>query len=275
MTYRGPLRAVILDWAGTIVDFGSCAPVQAFVETFRRAGVKISTAEARGPMGSAKRDHIAALLAMPEVAARWQSANGAAPGDAEVDRLYADFIPIQLEVLTRSVDIIPGAPEAISALRERGLKIGSTTGYNRVMMDAVVPAATKQGLVVDHVATADTLPSGRPAPWMCFENMAALGVYPPAACVKIGDTVPDIDEGLNAGMWTIAVAATGNEFGLSEAEAAALPEAERRARIATATERLQAAGAHYVVDGIRDAPAVLDQIALRLANDDHRSSRRA
>jgi phosphonoacetaldehyde hydrolase len=262
--YGGPLRAVILDWAGTTVDFGSCAPVEAFIETFRRAGIEITTAEARAPMGSAKRDHIASVLAMPDVARRWQGAHGEPPADADTDRLYAAFIPLQVEVIARFAELIPGTLEAVAAFRERGLKIGTTTGYNREMMRVLAPLAAAAGYAPGHVATADTVPAGRPAPWMCFENMTALGVYPPAACVKIGDTVPDIEEGLNAGMWTVAVAATGNEIGLSAEEAAALPDADRRARVRVAGERLTAAGAHYVVDGICDTPPVLDKIAARL-----------
>ena len=56
------ITAVILDWAGTTVDFGSFAPTQIFVEAFRRAfDVEITLAEARVPMGLGKWQHIEAL----------------------------------------------------------------------------------------------------------------------------------------------------------------------------------------------------------------------
>ena len=70
--YTGPLKAVILDWAGTVVDYGSCAPAGVFVEVFARHAVPITMQQARAPMGSEKRAHIAAVAAMPEVAEAWR-----------------------------------------------------------------------------------------------------------------------------------------------------------------------------------------------------------
>jgi phosphonoacetaldehyde hydrolase len=268
MTYRGHLRAVILDWAGTVVDYGSRAPVHAFIETFRRAGVEITTAEARAPMGSAKRDHIAAILAIPEVTTRWRDKTGAEPTDADTDRLYADFIPIQVEVIADFADLIPGTVEALATFRESGLKVGSTTGYSREMMDVLAPAAAKDGFEPDAIVAADDVPAGRPAPWMCFENMLRLGVYPPSAVVKIGDTIPDVEEGLNAGMWTIAVAATGNELGLSPEEAAAVSGDEFRSRVESVAKRFTTAGAHYAVSSIADVPPILQAIEHHLSVGD-------
>jgi phosphonoacetaldehyde hydrolase len=263
--YRGPLRAVIVDWAGTIVDFGCRAPVEAFRKSFADEGVEITVAEAREPMGLAKRDHICAIVGMPRVAAAWQAVHGRAAGIADVDRIYRRFLPLQLAVLGEHGRVIDGAVEALAAFRARGLKIGSTTGYVQELMDVLVPHAERQGLRVDAMLCASDVPAGRPAPFMCFANAMRLGVYPMAATVKIGDTVADVEEGLNAGMWTIAVSRTGNEVGLSEAEQRALPPGELAARTAAAAQRLSQAGAHYVVESIADCPAVVDEIAGRLA----------
>ena len=82
-----PLRAVIFDLAGTLVDYGSCAPAGVFIEVFRRNGVKITTAQAREPMGSHKRDHVAAITRMPEVAASWEEAHGKQVREEDVDAL--------------------------------------------------------------------------------------------------------------------------------------------------------------------------------------------
>ena len=79
------VEAVIFDWAGTVVDYGSRAPASAFVEVFRRHDVAITVAEARGPMGSEKRAHVAALLADPGIAKRFQDSHGHAPADADID----------------------------------------------------------------------------------------------------------------------------------------------------------------------------------------------
>jgi phosphonoacetaldehyde hydrolase len=123
------IRLVVLDWAGTAVDHGSFAPVIPFVEAFARFGVAISQAEARGPMGLPKRDHIAALLRLPAVAERWRAAQGSESTDADVDRVYRAFIPLQLDVIDNFAEPVPGLLDAVAELHRRGVKIGGTTGY--------------------------------------------------------------------------------------------------------------------------------------------------
>jgi phosphonoacetaldehyde hydrolase len=263
--YRGSLRAVILDWSGTTVDYGSCGPAAGFIELFGRHGIRITTEQAREPMGSHKRDHIAALLRMPKVADQWQTVHGRAPTEDDVESLYQELIPLQLRCVAAYADLIPGTLEAVSEFHRRGLKIGSTTGFNRPMMDALLKEVAARGFEPDCAISVDDAPAGRPKPWMCYLNTVQLRVFPLEACVKVGDTPLDIEEGLNAGMWTVAVAKTGNELGLTEAELAALPAAALQAKLEAAKARLHAAGAHYVVDGIGDVPALLGEIEARLA----------
>ncbi len=262
----GPIRAVILDWAGTAVDHGSIAPVMAFVEVFRLHGVEISVEEARGPMGLPKCDHIRAITQMPMVAALWKAVHDRLPNEADVAAMYEAFIPLQLKVLADYADPIPGTVETVARLRQRGIKIGSTTGYNRQMMEVLVPEAVRRGFQPDSIVCVSDVPAGRPEPWMALRSALELRAYPPALCVKVGDTVPDIQEGLNAGMWTVAVALTGNELGLTAEELAALSQDELETRRERAHLRLADAGAHYVIDGIWSLPWVLDDIEARLAD---------
>jgi phosphonoacetaldehyde hydrolase len=259
------LQAVILDWAGTTIDFGCCAPAVAFVDTFARQGVALTVEQARGPMGTAKRRHIELLLELEPVAQRWRERHGRAPEPADVDQLYADFVPIQLSLLARFAELIPGTREAAAAFRRRGLRIGTTTGYSAEMMEVVREQARRQGFVPDAIVCPEEVPAGRPHPWMCLRAAMQLGVYPAASVVKIGDTGPDMGEGRNAGMWTIGVAATGNETGLTREQLAALPGPVQQARVEAARRRLAAAGAHYVADAIGDVAAILDDIDARLA----------
>lgn len=247
------------------MDYGCCAPAIVFMDVFKKHGVEISVSEARGPMGAAKRDHIAQIAAMRRVAEGWKSVHGRASTDGDIDRMYADFIPMQVKCIKDYADIIPGTIEAIASMRGRGMKIGGTTGYSREMMDELEPIAAKQGYAPDVSVTASDVAAGRPAPWMAVKCLMEMNVYPPEAAVKIGDTVPDIGEGLNGGMWTVAVAKTGNEVGLSllELEAISATELERRLTIARA--KLADAGAHYVVDGIEEVASVIDRINERLA----------
>lgn len=259
------LQAVIVDWAGTVVDFGSCAPVLAFLELFQRNGVSLSAEQVRGPMGTAKKRHLELLLADDAVAARWRERHGRDSDARDLDRLYEQFISVQTELLARHARLVPGTLQAMSEFRRRGLAVGSTTGYSAAMMEIVGAEARRQGFEPDVTVTPDGVPAGRPAPWMALEAARALGVHPVGAIVKIGDTAADVGEGRNAGMWTIAVAATGNEIGLAEEDFARLGAEERRRRVEMARARLAAAGSHYVVDGIGDVPPVLDEIDRRLA----------
>jgi len=264
-SYRGPLKAVILDWAGTTMDYGCYAPAVVFVEVFKRRQVPISVAEAREPMGAHKKVHIRKITQIEAVARRWDAAHGRPPAEADVEAMFQEFVPLQLACLADYADLIPGTLEALQEFRRRGLKIGSTTGYTGEMMALLQAEAKRRGYEPDATVCATDVPAGRPEPWMCLQNAQRLGVYPMEALVKVGDTLPDIEEGLNAGMWTVGLAKTGNELGLNESEVAALPPEVLKARLAVADRRLRQAGAHYVVDAIADVPAILDDIGARLA----------
>lgn len=263
------LKAAVFDWAGTVIDHGSLAPMGAFVRVFAAFGVEISVAEARGPMGMAKRDHIAALLAQPRIAAAWARAQGAAPDGAAVDRVLARFEPMTVAAVAEHATMIEGAVAAIDCLRARGLKIGSTTGYTRPIMERLLPLAAAQGYAPDSLVCAGDLPEGRPSPLMMYRTFCDLGVWPAHHVVKVDDTGVGLAEGLNAGTWAVGVALTGNEFGLTPEETAALPPAEFAARRADAHARLRAAGAHYVIDSVSEIDRVVDEIEIRLAKGEH------
>ncbi len=261
------VAAVVFDFAGTVVDYGSCAPLAAFLDVFAAFGVPVSAAVARGPMGSNKRDHIAEILRAPGVARDWARAHGgAAPGEADVDAIYAAFTPLNVAAARARAAPVPGAVELLAALRARGVKVGGNSGYNAEIMEAVVGGAAEHGLRLDAVECAGAR-NGRPKPWMSTRVLEALDVFPLGACVKVDDTVPGIAEGLNAGLWTVGVARSGNELGLPLAEADALQRErpdEYAALMAAARARLEGAGAHYVVDSVAELLPVIDDIEARM-----------
>lgn len=262
--YRGPIRAVILDWAGTTVDHGSLAPVRVLQEVFGRRGVTITEEEARRDMGVLKRDHIRKILFAHDISARWSKTAGHEPTEADVESLFANFIPLQLECLVKYSTVIEGVADTVARLRKRGIKIGSSTGYTRAMLDLVREAARKQGYTPDCAVAPDDVGAGRPHPWMIFANAIRLQVEPLESIVKIGDTPVDIEEGLRAGLWTIGVARTGNMVGLSAEDFAALAPAEKAARIENARRQLAAAGAHEVIDAVAECEPALDAIEARM-----------
>jgi phosphonoacetaldehyde hydrolase len=262
--YCGNVQAALLDWAGTTMDFGCMAPAVVFVKVFERAGVPITMEEARAPMGAHKRVHIQKITELPAVRGRWEATHGRLPTPEDVDRMFAEFVPLQLECLSEYSALIPGTLETVAMLRARGIKIGSTTGYLREMMEINLRDGKQQGYDPDSTVCASDVPAGRPYPYMCLQNVINLQVSPVEACVKVDDTVPGIEEGLNAGMWTIGLAVSGNEIGLTLAEWDRLAPAEQAARRHRAYERMHMAGAHYVVDTIAEVLPCFDDIQARL-----------
>jgi phosphonoacetaldehyde hydrolase len=258
------LKAVVFDWAGTVVDHGSLAPMGVFVETFAEFGVAITVEEARIPMGMAKRPHIAALMALSRVAGAWKATRGSAPTEADIDALYDVFVPKNRAIAAKFADLIPGTAETVRRLRALGLKIGSTTGYTRDIMAEITPVAAAQGFQPDSlVCTGDTA-EGRPTPLMMYKTFLELGVYPASSVVKVDDTEVGIAEGLNAGCWTVGVAVTGNVFGLSLGETQALSSTEYSARRQRAAARLSSAGAHVVIDSVAELVPVIQDFDGRL-----------
>ena len=261
------VEALILDWAGTVVDFGSFAPTSIFVEAFVRAyDFAVTLDEARQPMGLGKWDHIAALGRLPSVDERWQARFGHPMSHAEVDHLYHTFMPLQIAAVTRFAAPIPGVLPVLDGLRAQGMRIGSCSGYPRPVMEALVPAAAEHGYSPDHwVATDDLKAGGRPGPWMALANVIELGVSAVHRCIKVDDAVPGISEGLNAGMWTVGLSVSGNEFGATWEEFDAMSEVEIAAKRAPAEAKLRGAGAHYVMDTLADIAPVIADINRRLA----------
>lgn len=258
------VKAVVFDWAGTMIDHGSRAPMGAFVKVLAGFQVPITVAEARRPMGLPKWDHIKALLTHPDIAARWQAAHGAAPTDRDVDRVYEVYVPLNAEVVTDFADVIPGVLETFAALRARGLKLGSTTGYTREIMQRLEPAARRNGLQLDNLVCTGDLKSGRPGPAGMYKCFLDLDVGPASAVVKVDDTEAGIAEGLSAGCWTVGVTLSGNAVGLSREELAALSPAEVAAHRDRATRELLRCGAHVVIDSVADLEKVIDHIDGRL-----------
>jgi phosphonoacetaldehyde hydrolase len=258
------IRLVVFDWAGTVVDHGSIAPIAALIEAFDELGLELSEAEARKPMGLAKRDHIEALFKDSAVAGRWLKKFGKQPTSADVDAIFARFLPLQMTTAVRRANLVPGVLECSRELRKRGIKIGTTTGYPREIGAAVAKLAHEQGFDPDHCIFPDDVSSGRPAPQMIQRIMELTHFDSPATVIKIGDTVPDIEEGRNAACWSIGVTETGSEIGLGLDEWEALAAEEKTRHTQTAAATLLAAGAHAVIPSVAYLPELIDQLNQRL-----------
>ncbi len=255
------VEGVILDWAGTTVDFGCFAPVNVFIDIFKNAGIEVTMEEAREPMGMLKIDHIRAMLSMPRIAALWEEKFGRVFNEQDVETLYAEFEPALLVSLSEYTDPIPEVIETVQEIRSQGLKIGSTTGYTQTMMDVVVPNARKKGYCPDFYITPDGTNSlGRPYPYMIYRNMEALKLSASWKVVKVGDTTSDIKEAINAGVWSVGVIVGSSEMGLSLAEFNALSEADQEKAIAKTEQSYLRNGADFTIHTMSELPKLIERI---------------
>lgn len=255
------ISCVIMDWAGTAVDFGCFAPLNAFLKVFsEEKGIDITYRQAREPMGLLKIDHIKAILNMPEVNEKFRARYGRDWNMEDVNEMYVSFEKHLFASLSNFTTPIPGVLDTIKELRESGIKIGSTTGYTQAMMDVVRPGAAAKGYVVDNLVTPDNLPAGRPAPYMIYKNMIDLAIPSVDNVVKVGDTIADIKEGVNAKVWSIGIITGSNEMGITEEEYNRRTSDELAALKQEVRERMMAAGAHFVLDNITELPACIEKI---------------
>lgn len=261
MNTESSIQGIIFDWAGTLVDYGCIAPTAVFVEVFKKNGVDISLEDARGPMGLAKKDHVRELLNLDHVKKQWEETNKRLPDEFDVVKIYSMLAPELKKIVANYSKAIPGVYELFRELKNRGIKIGSTTGYVSEMMESVIPEAESQNILPDSIVTSDETPAGRPLPFMIYKNATNLQIYPLSNMVKVGDTIADINEGLNAEMWTVGYTKCGNEVGLTEEEVKKMPQTEVQLKIDAAEKKLKAAGAHFVVEGPWQLIPVLDEIS--------------
>ena len=266
--YNGKVQAVILDWSGTTADAYVVAPAVVFVEVFKKQNVEISMAEARGPMGLRKDLHIKALTEVDEIKERWKGIHDKYPDQDDVDRMFADFVPMQLACLRKYTNLLPGVANVTQRMQKQGIKLGSTTGFVRSMVDILEEEAAKQGYKPDASVAGDEVINGaRPSPHMVFKNLDMLGITPIQSVIKVDDTVSGVGEAVNAGCWGVGVTRYSNYMDVDTPEdGEKLSDDEIAKRQAHTKDLLEKAGAHYVIESIADIEPVIEDVNKRLAN---------
>ena len=265
--YRGKVKGLVLDWSGTTADAYVIAPAVVFVEVFKKHGVEISMIEARGPMGLRKDLHIKALTEEPEIRERWKGVHGKNPDQGDVDKMFEDFVPMQLDCLQKYTTLLPGVAETTQKFQKQGIKIGSSTGFVRSMVDILEAAAKEQGYVPDASVAGDEVVHGaRPKPFMVYRNLDLMDIHPVQSVVKVDDTVSGIGEALEAGCWGVGIASYSNYMNINTLEEAdSLPKEEIARRLDLTREILRKAGAHYVIDTFDQLVDVIEDVNQRLA----------
>jgi phosphonoacetaldehyde hydrolase len=246
------IELAVFDLAGTVLDFGCIAPAIAFVEAFEERGLTITVAQARGPMGRSKRDHLDDLFGLQDVETQWKQIFDIEATSSDRDQMYARVLELQLEAVGRHLDIIPGAGECIDDLRSRGIRVAATTGYFLAAAEACLGALRDHGIIFDTWICADDVENGRPAPDMMIAVMKAVGVSDGQRVIKVGDTMVDVGEGHSVGALTVAVTDTGNELGLPYIDYVCLTENDLLVHRADISERFEQAGAHIIVPSVAD-----------------------
>lgn len=262
------INMVVFDWAGTTVDYGSSAPMEVFKMIFDEAGINLTRNEINGPMGMEKKAHIRSLLSLETAVKQWKEKYGRDWTDEDVEDLYVKFEDKLYEVVADYSKPIDGVVETINILKNNGIKIGSTTGYNNQIMTKVIPATKEYGYEPDCIVTPDITGLGRPTPFMLNECMRILNVYPPKTVVKVGDTITDIYEGKNAGAWSIGILVGSNLLGLTKEEYDVLPVAELEVLKDITTKKYMEAGADMVIDNITELPNAIKKINQIMANEE-------
>jgi phosphonoacetaldehyde hydrolase len=257
------IKLVVFDWAGTLIDHGSMAPVQAMVALFESAGIAVTAAQVRSAMGLGKREHIQTILQIPAVLRAFQAVHGRTPTPTDIDALFASYMPAQLGAIRRHSQLIPGALSSIQWLRERRIAVATNTGYFQIAAGLVLACAKEQGFKPDYAVCAEDVAAGRPAPFMIHACMLALDVQRPREVIVVGDTAHDIAAARNAGCLSVAVAGTGNEVGLTRAEWDALALHEKNGLLANAHRTLRDVGADFVIDTLDELPLVVQHVAER------------
>lgn len=254
------IQGIIFDWGGTTVDYGASSALIAFIEIFQKNGIDITWEEVRKPMGIAKIDHIRALLQMKRIANLWKEKYGEIPREKEAQELFKEYEPALLKMIPLHSELLKGVLEVVAKLRKKGIKIGTTTSFTPTLLKAVQKETKKQGYEPDWIVTPEMVERGRPYPYMIFKNIEKSGIFPPSAWVKVGDTLSDMEEGYNAGVWTVGVIEGSSFLGLSQEEYKTLSKEEKKVLQKRTKEAFQKAGAHYVIQDLTKLPKVIEKI---------------
>ncbi|WP_406689572.1 phosphonatase-like hydrolase [Saccharopolyspora sp. ID03-671] len=183
-----------LDIAGTTIDEVG-AVYRVLAEVVAEHGSPASDADLRHWMGADKRAALAALT-----------------GDPGATEFLHDRFVTRLSEVYAATPPKPflGVPEALAALRDSGVRVALTTGFDRRITDTILSEVDwRVGEQLDAVVCADEVDAGRPAPHMIHRAMELTGVDDPARVLTAGDTALDVQAGHAARAGQVVAVLTG------------------------------------------------------------------
>jgi len=188
-----PIELVIFDIAGTLIEDHDEVTL-AFHKAFLENGIQVTREELREWKGGAKR----------EVIRRFVEAQAQGKREEMIDKTFADFRRILETEYIKSLKPITGAEAAVRALRQRGVKTATITGFYRELRDTILSRLGWRDLFDANVSS-DDVSCGRPAPYLIFHAMEATGVADVRKVMVVGDTPLDLQAATNAGTVAVAV----------------------------------------------------------------------
>ncbi|KRM61253.1 (2-aminoethyl)phosphonate--pyruvate aminotransferase [Paucilactobacillus vaccinostercus DSM 20634] len=255
------IQAVVFDWAGTTVDYGSRAPIIAFQRAFARFGIGLSEATIRTDVGLDKIKHVEKILKQPVNWQQWQTQHPEVNLEAAVELVYAQFQTEVAQVIGETAILKPGMKALINYLNQHHLQIATTSGYTESMVAQNLKMTARQGYQPEiNITSEQTDLIGRPQAAMLNLAMKKMHIDDPQTVIKIGDTVNDILEGKNAHTISVGVVEGSNVIGLSAAEFDELSELQRQEYCRTARKTFEDAGADFTVDTMADLIPLIDQL---------------
>jgi phosphonoacetaldehyde hydrolase len=184
-----------------------------------------------------------------------------------VDDIFKYFVPMQLACLRKYTTLLPHVAEVTQKFQKEGIKIGSSTGFVRSMVDILEEDTKKQGYTPDaSVAGDEGINGARPKPFMVYRNLDLMNGNPIQSVVKVDDTVSGVGEALETGCWGVGIARYNNYMDMDTLEeAGSLSEEEIQRRLIKTRDILQKSGAHYVIDTFDQLVDVVDDVNLQLS----------
>jgi len=270
--YIDGIKTIILDNSGTFVDPYVIAPAITFKKVFSNYMINITMEEARVPMGLRKDLHIAEILKIPRIRDKFFEKYGRDSNNEDIMNIYNDFVPTQLQILPEYCELLPKVKETMDILKMDGIKIGTTTGFNREMVNCIVEEVKKKGIEFDNTVAGDDfhheyLHLGvRPKPFMLYKNLFELDSWPIQSVVKVDDTICGIQEGISAGCWSVGITDYSNYMNINSLdEWASLNDVEKYERKKKSRNKIkEESGAHYVINEFDQLIPVIQDINKRL-----------
>jgi phosphonatase-like hydrolase len=193
------IALVVFDLAGTTIEDRGEVP-EAFTAALQAHGLHFTSESLQAIRGASKRAIIKHFVES-------QFPGEAASLVARTEKIFAAFRRRLTEIYTsQGVKEISGTTETFAWLRRRNIKIALNTGFDREVTRLILQFVKWDNDFVQAVICGDDVAQGRPAPYLIFHAMEAVGVIDVSRVANVGDTALDLQAGRNAGVrWNIGV----------------------------------------------------------------------